>query len=159
MFCFFCFYFFTERERRHFPDFHNQPGVIPPYKPHGRRYIPHNEGKQDEWIPHNQSIDVEYSEWVMWQIIFFFPFIWSEYKRWVLERYVILRHVVGWVLWCFVLSYHLSTLLTFYHLYFYLCHVFCHLFLFPLDNLAWQPGKYIIMYPCSFNFQKTVCFF
>ncbi|XP_005097973.1 spermatogenesis-associated serine-rich protein 1 [Aplysia californica] len=51
-----------EREKRHFPELTNQPGVIPAYKPRGRRYISHNNGREDEWRPHNQSIDVEYTE-------------------------------------------------------------------------------------------------
>ncbi|CAL1542570.1 unnamed protein product [Lymnaea stagnalis] len=51
-----------EREKRHFPDAHNQPGPVLPHKPRGRRYIPHSSGKEDEWRPHNQSIQVEYTE-------------------------------------------------------------------------------------------------
>ena len=46
----------TEREKRHFPDLTNKPGVLPAYKPRGRRYIPHNNGREDEWRPHNQNI-------------------------------------------------------------------------------------------------------
>ncbi|GFN84673.1 spermatogenesis-associated serine-rich protein 1 [Plakobranchus ocellatus] len=51
-----------EREKRHFPDSHNQPGPHPIYKPRGRRYIPHSNGREDEWRPHNQSFEPELTE-------------------------------------------------------------------------------------------------
>lgn len=51
-----------EREKRHYPDQQNQPGVFPPFKPRGRRYISHRNGREDEWKPHNMNIDVEYTE-------------------------------------------------------------------------------------------------
>lgn len=53
---------FQERERRHFPDIHNKKGVLPSYKPHGRRYIPHGYGIYQEWRPHPQNIQMDYSE-------------------------------------------------------------------------------------------------
>lgn len=48
-----------EREKRHFPDSHNQPGIIPAFKPRGRKFIPHNNGREEEWKPHNQSFEPE----------------------------------------------------------------------------------------------------
>jgi len=51
-----------EREKRHYPLQQNQPGVLPPYKPRGRRYIPHGNSRDDEWRPHNVNIDIEYTE-------------------------------------------------------------------------------------------------
>ncbi|KAJ8314664.1 hypothetical protein KUTeg_006814 [Tegillarca granosa] len=50
-----------EREKRHFPDIHNSASV-PSYKPSGRRYIPHGYGNYDEWTPHQQNIQIAYSE-------------------------------------------------------------------------------------------------
>ncbi|KAK0044594.1 spermatogenesis-associated serine-rich protein 1 [Biomphalaria pfeifferi] len=51
-----------EREKRHYPDAHNQPGLILPIKPRGRRYIPHDSGREPEWKPHNQNINIVYSD-------------------------------------------------------------------------------------------------
>ncbi|XP_046326103.2 uncharacterized protein LOC124110746 isoform X4 [Haliotis rufescens] len=49
-----------ERERRHFPDIHNRPGHTA-YTERGRRYIPHNYGRFEEWRPHGTFVDVEYT--------------------------------------------------------------------------------------------------
>ncbi|XP_067674070.1 spermatogenesis-associated serine-rich protein 1-like [Haliotis asinina] len=49
-----------ERERRHFPDIHNRPGHTT-YTARGRRYIPHNYGRYEEWRPHGTFVDVEYT--------------------------------------------------------------------------------------------------
>jgi len=51
-----------EREKRHFPLLQNQPGDTPAFRPHGRKYIPHQYSKEDVWRPHNQNIDIEYTE-------------------------------------------------------------------------------------------------
>lgn len=52
-----------ERERRHFPLIQNiESEYAAGYKPRGRRYIPHGYGFYDEWTPHNQNIQIEYSE-------------------------------------------------------------------------------------------------
>ncbi|XP_060601363.1 spermatogenesis-associated serine-rich protein 1-like isoform X6 [Ruditapes philippinarum] len=50
-----------EREKRHFPYLQNQP-TSPTYKPRGRRYLPHGYGMYDEWKPHPQGIQPEYTE-------------------------------------------------------------------------------------------------
>ncbi|XP_048766314.1 uncharacterized protein LOC125673673 isoform X4 [Ostrea edulis] len=50
-----------ERERRHFPDIHNNCS-LPAYRAQGRKYIPHGYGFYDEWTPHNQFIKVQYTE-------------------------------------------------------------------------------------------------
>lgn len=50
-----------ERERRHFPDIHNNCSA-PAYRSRGRRYIPHGYGFNDEWTPHNQNINIKYTE-------------------------------------------------------------------------------------------------
>ncbi|KAK3600413.1 hypothetical protein CHS0354_026646 [Potamilus streckersoni] len=50
-----------ERERRHFPEIHNQKSV-PVYRSQGRRYIPHGYGIYDDWRPHPQHVDIEYSD-------------------------------------------------------------------------------------------------
>ncbi|XP_052811498.1 spermatogenesis-associated serine-rich protein 1-like isoform X3 [Mya arenaria] len=51
-----------ERERRHFPQIDNQPGDLPSYKPRGRRYIPHGYGMYDEWRPHPQGVQPQYTD-------------------------------------------------------------------------------------------------
>ncbi|KAL4233127.1 spermatogenesis-associated serine-rich protein 1 [Mactra antiquata] len=51
----------SERERRHFPLIDNSPSV-PQYKARGRRYIPHGYGIYDEWKPHPQNIQPEFTE-------------------------------------------------------------------------------------------------
>lgn len=53
--------FVSERERRHFPDIHNNCSA-PTYCSRGRRYIPHGYGFYDEWTPHNQNINIKYTE-------------------------------------------------------------------------------------------------
>ncbi|XP_062611132.1 spermatogenesis-associated serine-rich protein 1-like isoform X1 [Saccostrea cucullata] len=50
-----------ERERKHFPDIHNNCS-LPSYRPHGRRYIPHGYGFYEDWMPHNQNINIRYTE-------------------------------------------------------------------------------------------------
>lgn len=50
-----------EREKRHFPHLFNQPGIYSKYIPRGRRYIPHGNGYQAEFIPHNQNVNPKYS--------------------------------------------------------------------------------------------------
>ncbi|XP_022288535.1 spermatogenesis-associated serine-rich protein 1-like isoform X3 [Crassostrea virginica] len=50
-----------ERERRHFPNVHNYCSA-PSYRARGRRYIPHGYGFYDEWTPHNQNINIRYTE-------------------------------------------------------------------------------------------------
>lgn len=56
-----CNMFVSERERRHFPDIHNNCSA-PAYRSRGRRYIPHGYGFNDEWTPHNQNINIKYTE-------------------------------------------------------------------------------------------------
>lgn len=53
---------YREREKRHYPELHNRPGVLPQFRPQGRRYIPHGYGMYDEWKPHPQNIQPEYTE-------------------------------------------------------------------------------------------------
>ncbi|XP_053397960.1 uncharacterized protein LOC123552469 isoform X2 [Mercenaria mercenaria] len=50
-----------KREKRHFPYIQNQPSV-PTYKARGRRYLPHGYGMYDEWKPHPQNVQPEYTD-------------------------------------------------------------------------------------------------
>jgi len=59
----FCF-LIAERERRHFPHVYNQCST-PVFRSHGRRYIPHGYGFYDEWTPHGQNVQIQYSEYVL----------------------------------------------------------------------------------------------
>ncbi|KAK7476363.1 hypothetical protein BaRGS_00032363 [Batillaria attramentaria] len=50
-----------EREKRHFPELYNVKSD-PVYRARGRKYIPHNYGRDTEWVPHGQSIDPQPTE-------------------------------------------------------------------------------------------------
>ncbi|BFZ09896.1 hypothetical protein BsWGS_12935 [Bradybaena similaris] len=52
-----------EREKRHFPHMHNKPGIVIPPKVQARRQVPHiTEGREEEWRPHYENINIKYTE-------------------------------------------------------------------------------------------------